>query len=798
MTIRRAKFPTLVAAAAVFAIAIAELAYASGPVKVRGNHPADIAGLANATRADGAVQLTLNLALGLHNQAALAKLLAAQQDPTSPKYHQWLSTAEFNRRFGPTAAQVDAVKKWLADAGFTIAKVDSRSRTITVTGSVATAEAAFATEIVTNGSNFGNTSDPSVPAELDGLIADIQGLDNMHAVAPAGLHRTPSIHPALVHSPAEVVLAMADAAGPAISEPDAVSTPGASFGGSTAFGPFDIETFYDEAPLVKAGNSGTGSPDCIALAEDSDYIDAAPALFDSSFGFPAMNLTRVLPGVTSPGTNGDETEAQLDIDYAHATAPATPIHVYVDASLYTSITSAITDNVCGAVSISFIFCGSTNSFFTGLDGYFSEAAAQGQSVFVSSGDWGAAGLQYSSTSNSCVIGTALNPSEMAGSPHVTAVGGTQFSPQYDGSGNDASVIGTAPGGIETAWGSSGGGVSNVFAKPSWQTGTFNDGQRDIPDVSMIAWSPGVFIGADSSGNAIIQCCWGGTSLSAPLWAGFTRVIAGNAGNARLGLINPIAYSLANAGAAAHGLIDVASGNNSYNGVTGYNAGPGYDLVTGWGSPDMTKFANAYAGLPPPSPTITPTPTATATKTATASGTPTRTATATLTATRTPTATATATLTATKTQTATATATQTVIKTPTATATKKGKPTGTPASTRTPTPTATATPTLNLNVSPTSVNFGRVKTGHTSSSTITLSNPASGSTQTISSVALASGTQFSISSNTCTAGKQLSPGASCTTSVSFHPTVSGASSDTLSFIDTAANSAQTVSLSGSAR
>jgi subtilase family serine protease len=781
MTIRRVLLPTLAAAAAVCAIAIAELAFAAGPVKIHGNHPADIASLADATHADGGAQLTLNVVLGLHNQAALEKLLAAQQDPTSPKYHQWLSAAEFNRHFGPTAAQIDTVKKWLADAGFSIAKVDQRSRTITAQGSVATAEAAFATEIVTNGSNFGNTSDPSVPAELTGLIADIQGLDNMHAVAPAGLHRTGSIRPAVVHSPNEVVLALADATDPSASEPPA--SPGVSFDGSTAFGPFDIETFYNEAPLISAGDSGTGSPDCIALAEDSDYLDAALALFDSSFGFPAMNLTRVLPGVTSPGTNGDETEALLDIDYAHATAPATPIHVYVDASLETSITSAITGNVCGAVSVSFIFCSSTNSFFTGLDGYFSEAAAQGQSVFVSSGDWGAAGLQYDSTSNSCVTGTVLNPSEMAGSPHVTAVGGTQFSPQYNGSSNDTSVIGVAPGGIETAWSSSGGGVSNVFAKPSWQTGTLNDSKRDIPDVSMIAWSPGVFIGADSSGTAIIQCCWGGTSLSAPLWAGYTRVIASKVGTARLGLINPTLYPLANAGAAANGLVDVTSGNNSFNGVTGYNAGPGYDLVTGWGSPDMTKFANAYAGSPQASPTATATPTVTPTKTATATRTPTPTATATPTIARTPTP--------------TATATHTAIKTPTPTPTKGGKPTRTPAPTRTPTPTATGTPTLNLNVSPTSVNFGRVKTGHTSSSvTITLSNPASGSTQTISSVALATGTQFSISSNTCTAGKQLTPGTSCTTSVSFHPTSSGTKSDTLSFIDTAANSPQTVSLSGS--
>ena len=168
----------------------------------------------------------------------------------------------------------------------------------------------------------------------------------------------------------------------------------------------------------------------------------------------------------------------------------------MNSSLYTSIQNSITDNVCGAISISFIYCSSSTSFFTGLDTLFAQAASQGQSVFIASGDWGAAGLQYQS--GACVTGTTQNASEMAASPHVTAVGGTMFNPQYDASGNDISVVGVAPGGIETAWGSSGGGVSKIFPKPAWQSGPGvpNDSARDLPDVSMIAWTPGVFIGAD--------------------------------------------------------------------------------------------------------------------------------------------------------------------------------------------------------------------------------------------------------------------------------------------------------------
>ena len=383
--------------------------------------------------------------------------------------------------------------------------------------------------------------------------------------------------------------------------------------GGTAFGPFDIETFYDEAPLIAAGNSGTASPDCVALDEDSDYLDAAVTLFASTFGFTPFNITRVLPGGTSPGRNGDETEALLDIDYAHATAPATPIHVYVNSNLYTSIQSSITDNACGAISISFIYCSSSSSFFTGLDTLFAQAATQGQSVFIASGDWGAAGLQYDATSNSCVTGTTQNASEMAASPHVTAVGGTTFSPQYDASGNDTSVVGVAPGGIESAWGSSGGGVSKIFPKPAWQAGPGvpNDSARDVPDVAMIAWSPGVFIGADVKRRRADPVLLGRHQPGGPAMGGiFAGDRATSRDGTRLGLLNPTIYSLADKGLLANGIEDVTSGNNTYNGVTGYDAGAGYDLVTGWGSVDMAAFASAYNGSPhaTPTPTRTPTPT----------------------------------------------------------------------------------------------------------------------------------------------------------------------------------------------
>jgi hypothetical protein len=777
------------AAVLVCAVAIGGFALAAsdaGAVKLEGNHPIELARLRRVLHADPTRELRLRVVLGIHDQAKLDRLLADQQNPSSGDYHQWLTAAQFGQRFGPTQTQTGAVVRWLRSKGLRVKSINRLGRTIDVIANVAKAEAAFATTIVTSGANFGNASDPAVPAEFAGVVVAIMGLDNLHAVMPAGLQRRlPAAGKALPTAP---ILALADVAHAATNDGGAVS-PGVISGGSTAFGPFDIEEFYNEAPLIAAGDSGSASPDCVALIEDSDYLDAAVSLFATAFGFPSFNITRVLPDGTSPGKTGDETEALLDIDNAHATAPATPIDVYLSSDLFTSIQSSITDNTCGAISISFISCGSSSSFFTGLDTLFAQAAAQGQSVFTGSGDWGAAGLQYDPVSDSCVTGTTRNVNEIAASPHVTGVGGTTFNPQFDASGNDTSVVGVAPGGIESAWGSSGGGASEIFSKPAWQAGSGvpNDSARDVPDVAMIAWAPGVLIGADLSGVAQIQCCWGGTSLAAPLWAGYSRVIAQQHGNARLGLLNPTIYSVAEAGLLANGIEDVTSGNNSFNGVPGFNAGAGYDLVTGWGSVDMTSFASAYNGTPQatPSPTPTPKPTASPTPLPTSSPTPAPTASPAPTPIASPTPAPTAS------PTPTSIATSTPVPTPT--------PTPMPTASSTPSPIATPTPKPTpapLTLSQRSISFGSVEIGHLSvASSVTLSNPVNSSTSVkITAKELPPGA-FKISFSNCNKGKSLAPGSSCEVKIKFNPHGLGTKTHILWFIDSAPNSPQSVSLSG---
>jgi kumamolisin len=239
----------------------------------------------------------------------------------------------------------------------------------------------------------------------------------------------------------------------------------------------------------------------------------------------------------------------LDIEWGHTVAPGAPIRVYIgnpktsSDPILDALTQAVKRNTCGSISISFGYCGAAASFFTStLDSLFAQAAAQGQSVFIATGDHGAAGDVLDTSTNSCVPGTTPNVSEMAADPNVTAAGGTQFIPSYDASNND---IGNVP---ESVWddgsGASGGGESMLFTKPTYQNSvTPADAMRDLPDVASGASpaTPGFYLGDDLFGLGIvsIDCCVGGTSVAAPLWAGLSKVVAQGtkAARGRLGNMN---------------------------------------------------------------------------------------------------------------------------------------------------------------------------------------------------------------------------------------------------------------------
>jgi subtilase family serine protease len=479
----------------------------SGAVALTDNHPSEAVVLQPMAHADPAAPLKMEVTLGLRNRAALDQLLQDQHNPASPRYHQWLTSAQFAARFGPSQ-RLDA-------QGFKVIATSLAQRYVRFSGAVADAERAFGTNIMAfgDGTAYSNITDPAIPARFSGVISRIAGLDNfMHTVAgsygPAMLETT-AAESAWTVGP----LALLDS-GPALSLPESgrvKPAPGVIVGGvGPAFGPSDFRSFYDEDPLISAGITGAGG-DCLAIVGDSNYTAGAVSLFNSTFSLPASSITTVLVNSVNPGLNANQDEALLNLEWSHAVAPGAPNRFYLgnDATaspngpIVDAVARAVSDNACGVISVSFALCGGSAAFFMGVvSPIYTQAAMQGQSIFVSSGDWGAAGLIFDGTH--CVVATSRHVNDLGSDPNVTQVGGTGFNPNFAFGNNVGHVAESVWNDSAGSGGATGGGVSPTYAKPSYQKGPGvpSDGQRDVPDVALIASpnNPGSFWGGTSSGS----------------------------------------------------------------------------------------------------------------------------------------------------------------------------------------------------------------------------------------------------------------------------------------------------------
>ena len=145
----------------------------SGPnVTLNGNHPPEATTMFPAGRANSSAQLNLEVTLQLRNRPALDQLLRDQQDPTSPRYHQWLTSGQFTAQFGPSQQDADSVAQWLTSQGFQVTAASVDERYVRFQGSVADAERAFGTNIMAfgDGSSYSNVTDPMIPARFAGVI----------------------------------------------------------------------------------------------------------------------------------------------------------------------------------------------------------------------------------------------------------------------------------------------------------------------------------------------------------------------------------------------------------------------------------------------------------------------------------------------------------------------------------------------------------------------------------------------------------------------------------------------------
>jgi subtilase family serine protease len=721
-------------------------------VPIVGNHSPTVEKLVAPKPAPGDAMITIGIDLNPTNRAELERLLAAQQDPASPDYHRWLKHGEFDSRFGPDPAVRGAITQWLEQKGFKLASPTSDHNVVRFRGTIAQAQDAFGVAIYSSdeGKHYGNLGDPSIPSQFADAIGFIDGLDNLRA-SHTPLHTVPG-------SPA----ALAQTNPPSSANKSGAVQPQVMRSGLTAFAPSDLYTFYDETPLLNKNVNGTGTG-CIGLIEVSDYSATGITNFDSAFNLPAASITDVVASDSdNPEQNSRVDETMLDIEYSHAMAPQAPIKVYlsdpatfdanpIEATVDALATAVNDTTTCSALSISIESCGFPNAYYTGaLHTTYMQAASQGQTVFVAEGDQGAAEYDVDLTTNECVVGTTLNVNELASDQYVTAIGGTQFTPTLK-NGNDVGFVAESvwnePQFLSDGIGSGGGGASVVWSKPGFQdTGTPKDGARDVPDISMEAAceTPGVFsvFPDENSGNSV-SCCACGTSLGAPIWAGIAELLVQSNSGTRVGPINTQLYVLGNKqNTAATGIRDVTSGNNSFNNVTGFSAVTGFDLASGWGTPDIAIFVPAFLGQPVPTQTATPT------------STPTRTAT----------------------------------------------PTATPTSTPTRTPTATPTPgTAKLEVTAT-INFGKTtivgETSKPKDATVKNASPKNGGASATIGTAISNNPVFVVTEQCSPA--TLAPGKSCKIDVTFKPTGTTAETGELTITDNAAGSPQHVALSGAGK
>lgn len=529
-------------------------------------------------------------------QAALDALVEAQQDPGSPQYQQWLTPAEFGARFGVDDQQLALVTAWLAAHGFAVEEISAGRRLIVFSGTAAQVSSAFHTELhryrVDGIKHIANFSDPQIPAALAGVVGGVVTLSDFRRTSLIASQKSFASKP-------ENSVGAEYSVGPEYSA-----------GSSHNIFPTDFATIYDLNALYSAGTTGSGAAIAIAGRSNINLSDVETFRFMTGL---AANTPSVIVDGTNPGlVTGDQGESTLDVEWGGAVAPAAAINLVTAASTATTdgidLASAYIVNHATApvVSVSYGSCeqemgAAELAFYNSL---WEEAASQGMSVFVASGDAGAAGCQQGNSTS----GTSAAVNGLCSSPFATCVGGTEFNEgtntaQYWSASNSAaygSALGYIP---ETVWNesaldggtglwASGGGASVVYAQPAWQqnlSGTAAVGSmRAVPDVSLSAANHDGYFMVEDNAYWVVS----GTSVSAQAFAGIMALVTAKEDGKGQGSANPRLYGLSSAVPDAFHLIP--SGNNTVPGVAGFSADDAtYNLATGLGSVDGALLVNGW-------------------------------------------------------------------------------------------------------------------------------------------------------------------------------------------------------------
>ena len=495
--------------------------------------------------------MNLDVVLPVRDEAALQSFLAELSDPKSPSYRQFLSVAEFTEKFGPSKADYDAVVAFAKANGFSVTGGSRDSMEVQIKGPVSAVEAAFHLKFQTylrdghDGVFYAPDREPTV--DLPFNLWHVSGLDNFADPHPLLVKRSDY---AAAHGvdPESVV-----------SHATTGSGPSASFLGS------DMRAAY------YGGTALTGKGQNLGLLE---YLGTD--LADLNTYFTNVHQTNNVP-ITLLSTDGtstscidskagghcDDTEQTLDMTQAIGMAPGLASLVMYVGSTDTAMIGAMVSHSPLPTTIGCSW-GWTPADPSTLDPYFQKMSAQGQNFFAASGD--------SSTWSKSVEAW---PADDA---NVVSVGGTDL----------VTASAAGPWKSETAWVDGGGGISpDKIAIPSWQkikgvvttTNGASKRYRNGPDVSANA-NFTFYTCADQ--KACLANDYGGTSFAAPMWAGFVALVnqqLAENGKPTLGFLNPLIYPENVTSSYASDFHDITSGTSGK-----YSAVVGYDLVTGWGSP----------------------------------------------------------------------------------------------------------------------------------------------------------------------------------------------------------------------
>ncbi len=757
--------PLLTVIATVLALTL--VCQAQQPLMTRHVREAVVTGQAQfINRLPAAQTMRFDMVMALRHQPELENFLKDLYDPTSSSYKKYLTPEEFTARFGPSQEDFDALMQFVKASGFTVIHASRDSRDVQLKGSVGAIEKALHVEMgvyqhpTENRQFFAPDREPSV--DLPFQLWHISGLDNYE------LPRTNVVHRNVKQSPQITG-----------------SCPGNSYCASD----------------MRAAYYGTGS--LTGVGQNMALLELAGTTLSDLANYykNAKQTEPYVPTLLSEGgyattcTGGcDDTEQSIDMQQEMGMAPGTTmLYMYVCGDAYgsgtfsdTACLSAMVTTEAAPLSLQISSSWAWKPADPSTDDpYFEQMASQGQSFFDAAGDGG-----------KWVSGTGRNgfayPAE---DDYVICVGGTDLTTTGAG----------GPWASETAWPDSGGGISiDGIPIPSWQqlAGVItskNEGSttlRNGPDVAAEA-NTNFYWCADG------QCGTGegGTSFAAPMWAGYLALANQQAvanGTPAPGFIDPAIYPLGLGSGYATAFHDITSGNN------GFPTEPGYDLVTGWGSPNGAGLINALTGPTGPSFSLTANPSSlsiaegssgtstitvvpadgfTGNVTLSASGLPNG-----VTAGFNPNPTST-----------TSTLTLTVsgsAATGTSTITIGGTSGSLSASTTIQLTVTASGPVVSLN--PTSLTWGKVLVGKTAAAKkVTVTNTGA-STLDITNIATTG--DFALFSFTSKqkCGSTLAAGKSCIVKVNFTPTQTGTRTGSLNFTDNAGGSPQSVALSGTGK